>query len=175
MYLGVILNVYFIKKRNFKGPGGSVEAGSQKSSAKQKKTKLTKSDLNDVLIALELEQNVQFRSYEGVAELKDLVLCYTKAVCEYSSRFDNHENMMFSDKSIEKSQTKIGKDGQNLINLWKDLIQTFPMVTSDQAQAICSAYPSPLLLKKVKTTSIQRFKELLTYRPGYFKILTKIN
>lgn len=55
---------------------------------------------------------------------------------------------MFCDKSIEKSQAKVSKDGQGLINLWKDILESFPLVSSDQAQAICAHYPSPLLLKK---------------------------
>jgi hypothetical protein len=38
---------------------------------------------------------------------------------------------------------------KGLINLWKDVLECFPMVSCDQAQAICLAYPSPLLLKKV--------------------------
>lgn len=106
-------------------------------------------DVNRVIVELELEQRVTVRSYETTSELKDLVLSYTKAVSEYASRCDSMDNMLFCEKSIEKSQTKVGKEGQGLINLWKDFIQTFPQVSSDQAQAICAVYPSPLLLKKV--------------------------
>ena len=32
-----------------------------------------------------------------------------------------NENLIFCDKSIEKSQTKVSKEGHGLINLWKDL------------------------------------------------------
>lgn len=64
------------------------------------------------------------------------------------SKHEGAENLLFCDKSVEKSQAKVGKEGQGLINLWKDLLESFPLVSSDQAQAICALYPSPLLLKK---------------------------
>lgn len=100
------------------------------------------------VLSLELEENCCIRSYETSDELGDLVLCYTKSVGEYLSKIEGAENLIFCDKSIEKSQAKVGKDGQGLINLWKDMLESFPLVSSDQAQAICSQYPSPLLLKR---------------------------
>lgn len=136
-------NINFII-RNF---GKSGEKSSSKS--KSSTPRINKSDLNEVQIALELEENVQIRSYEDASELKDLVMSYTKAIAEYASKHTSQENAIFSECSVEKAQTKIGKDGQNLIHLWKELIQSFPMVSSDQAQAICAIYPSPLLLKQV--------------------------
>ena len=122
-----------------------------KPSKKQTSTKLTKSDVNQALIYLELHENTCIRYFETAEELKDLVISYTKSVGEYLSKSEQNENLIFGDKSIEKSGTKVGKDGQGLINLWKDLFQSFNMVTNDQAQAICAIYPSPLLLKKVFT------------------------
>lgn len=101
------------------------------------------------MLHLELHENVCIRSFETSEELRDLVLSYTKSVSEYTQKHSQAENMIFCEKSLEKSQSKVAKDGQGLINLWKDLLECFPMVSCDQAQAICLAYPSPLLLKKV--------------------------
>lgn len=77
------------------------------------------------------------------------ILSYTKSISEYVSKTELNENLVFCDKSVEKSQTKVTKDGQGLINIWKDMIECFPMVGCDQAQAICAVYSSPLILKKV--------------------------
>ena len=122
---------------------------SSKSAATSNNYKLTKSDINQVIIFLELSANVCIRYYETAEELRDLVLCYTKAVGEYLIKHDASENLIFCDKGVDKSGTKISKEGHGLINLWKDVLQSFNLVTNDQAQAICSLYPSPLLLKKV--------------------------
>ena len=98
---------------------------------------------------MELDENVVIRSYEEASELKELVMSYTKAIGEYASKSAFLDSAMFAEGADDKAQTKIGKDGQNLILLWKEMIQSFPMVSSDQAQAICAVYPSPLLLKQV--------------------------
>lgn len=136
---------FFVVVRNF---GKNSEKPSSKSS-KSAAPRVNKSDFNELQIALEIEENVQIRSYEDATELKDLVMSFTKAIAEYTSKHSSSENALFSECSVEKAQSKIGKDGQNLIHLWKELIQSFPMVSSDQAQAICAVYPSPLLLKQV--------------------------
>ena len=95
-----------------------------------------------------MNENVCVRSYETGEELRDLIICYTKSVAEYLIKNNSSENMIFCEKQSEKSQTKI-KDGQGLIFLWKEILECFPMVSAEQAQAICAVYPSPLLLKKV--------------------------
>ena len=126
-----------------------VKVGSSKSkSSKATTSKLTRSELNECLVALELDERVCVRACETVEELKDLVVSYTKAIGEYDKHGQLAEQMLFCEKAVEKSQTRV-KDGQGLINVWKDLVETFPLVSSDQAEAICSVYPSPLMLKKV--------------------------
>jgi hypothetical protein len=120
---------------------------SKKTSGKVRK--LTKSDVNRALIYLELHENVCMRTFDTAEELKDLIMSYTKSVSEYVSKSEQNENLIFSDKAVEKSAAKVGKEGQGLINLWKELFQCFNLVTNDQAQAICAVYSSPLLLKKV--------------------------
>ena len=121
----------------------------KKKSSNKSKPNLTKSDASRAIIFLELNENVCMRSFDSSEELRDLVLSYTKSVSEYLSKHDQGENVIFCDKSVEKSQTKVSKEGTGLINLWKDLLESFNLVSCDQAQAICAVYPSPLLLKKV--------------------------
>lgn len=116
---------------------------------KSKQSNLSKSEINQAVMHFELRENVCVRSYETGEELRDLVLSYTKSVSEYAQKHALAENMIFCDKGSEKSQSKVNKDGQGLLNLWKDLLECFPLVSCDQAQAICVQYPSPLLLKKV--------------------------
>lgn len=112
------------------------------------KKRVGKLELGQAMIRLEMEHNVSIRSYDTVEEMKDVIMCYSKSISEYASKHEQAENLLFCDKAVDKAQTKV-KDGQGLINLWKELIETFPLVSGDQAQAICSAHPSPLLLKKV--------------------------
>ena len=121
----------------------------KKKSSSKSKPSVTKSDANRAIIYLELNENVCMRSFDSSEELRDLVLSYSKAVAEYLSKQDHGENVIFCDKSVEKSQTKVSKEGAGLINLWKDILESFNLVSSDQAQAICAIYPSPLLLRKV--------------------------
>ena len=118
---------------------------STKTTAKSKKHDLSKSEINFVILHLELKENVCVRSYESGDELRDLVLSYSKSISEYDQKQSQASGIIFCEKSSEKSQGKVSKDP---INLWKEMIECFPMVSSDQAQAICLAYPSPLLLKK---------------------------
>ena len=127
--------------------GAKTAATSKKSAAK---TLITKSELHHALIELELGQAVCVRSYESVEELKDITVSYTKAIAEYAAKRDGAENLLFCDKAVEKAQARVAKDGQGMINLWKEMVETFPLVAADQAQAICSAYPSPLLLMNVR-------------------------
>ncbi len=109
---------------------------------------LTKPELNAAIIQMELNENTCVRSYETSAELIELILSYTKAVADFADKSEKAENLMFCDGKGE-SKSKIGKDGQGLLNVWKDCLECFPMVSCDQAQAICAAYPSPLLLYQV--------------------------
>ena len=126
----------FVKKKANKPKGNAVPC-------------LSKSEINRGVIYLELSENCCVRSYETGEELRDLILSFTKSVSEYSAKHDKAENLLFCEKAGEKSSTKIGKEGQGLLNLWKDILECFPLVSCDQAQAICANYPSPYLLQKV--------------------------
>lgn len=112
------------------------------------KPNLSKSEINSAIIHLELNENCCVRSYETSNELIDLILSYTKSVAEYADKHEKAENMIFCDGKGD-SKSKIGKDGQGLLNVWKDILECFPMVSCDQAQAICASYSSPFLLMRV--------------------------
>jgi hypothetical protein len=131
------------------------------SKIKQKSTNLTKSEINQGIIHLQLSGNVSIRSYENGEDLKELILCYSKAIGDYSMKHEQASNALFCEKDIEKSNSKIGKDGQGLLNLWKDILQSLPSVANDHAQAIISKYPSPLLLKKTYDSMPQHTASLL--------------
>ncbi|CAF1021393.1 unnamed protein product, partial [Brachionus calyciflorus] len=97
----------------------------------KKNSKISKFELNQAVLALELDENCCMRSYDTSEELKDLILCYTKSVSEYLSKSEGSENLIFCDKAVDKSQAKVSKDGQGLIILWKEILETFPLVSSD--------------------------------------------
>jgi hypothetical protein len=125
------------------------------------KLKVKKSDVRNFLIKLELEDKINIRSYQSVEDLKDLVFCYTKSISEYSAKKGSSDDMLFCDKSVEKSVAKVSKNSIGLIGLWKDVIETFPLVSADQAESICSVYPSPFLLKNAFNQSDQTSKSNL--------------
>ena len=104
--------------------------------------KFSKTELNALVIELELNESVCVRHYETSDELRDLILSYTKAVAEYEMK-QQDANLLFCEAKGEKSS----KASDGLINVWKDMLECFPLVSSDQAQAIVANYPSPLMLK----------------------------
>jgi hypothetical protein len=75
---------------------------------------LSKSEINFAIIYLELKENVCIRSFETGEELKDLVLSYSKAISEYNQKNSLTSSLIFCEKSLEKSQGKVSKDGQGM-------------------------------------------------------------
>ncbi len=83
--------------------------------ASNSKNNLTKYEINNFIINLQLFEKVCIRSYENGEELRELVSCYTKSISEYNQKHALAENMIFCDKT-DKSQTKVSKDGQGFFN-----------------------------------------------------------
>jgi len=142
-------------KQHLKSVSNKTSKKPEKEDLIKKKTKskgvsrpiLSKSEINSVIIHLELAENCCVRTYETSDELRDLILSYTKSISEYADKLEKAGSVIFCESKSD-SKSKIGKDGQGLLNVWKDILECFPMVSCDQAQAICASYPSPYLLNE---------------------------
>lgn len=51
---------------------------------------------------------------------------------------------------VNKDTVRVDKNGNGLNRLWKQMLTMLPLVRLETAEAICSAYPTPTSLLKVK-------------------------
>ncbi|RMB92295.1 hypothetical protein DUI87_31407 [Hirundo rustica rustica] len=102
---------------------------------------------NAALVDLQLSTQVQISIFESSEELGEYATMFTKAVAEAPYKRER-ENTGFS-FYLEKGccgGVKVDPSGKGLLKVWKRQIQQFNRVSSEMAEAIVSAYPSPQLL-----------------------------
>ncbi|NWH65659.1 EME1 endonuclease, partial [Geococcyx californianus] len=98
-------------------------------------------------VDLHLDKQVQVSIFESWEELGEFTMMFTKAVAEAPYKREQ-ENTGFS-FCLEKSWcggVKVDHFGNGLFEVWKRQIQQFNRVSVEMAEAVVSAYPSPLLL-----------------------------
>ncbi|XP_066188040.1 crossover junction endonuclease EME1 [Sylvia atricapilla] len=108
---------------------------------------LSRKDVKEALVDLQLSTQVQISIFESSEELGEYATMFTKAVAEAPYKRER-ENTGFS-FSLEKGccgGVKVDPSGKGLLKVWKRQIQQFNRVSSEMAEAIVSAYPSPQLL-----------------------------
>uniref|UniRef100_A0A8C5TNG5 Essential meiotic structure-specific endonuclease 1 n=1 Tax=Malurus cyaneus samueli TaxID=2593467 RepID=A0A8C5TNG5_9PASS len=129
-------------------------SGSQNKRGKRRKKEvddsgldLTRTDVEEALVDLQLSTQVQISIFESNEELGEYATMFTKAVAEAPYKRER-ENTGFS-FYLEKGccgGVKVDPSGKGLLKVWKRQIQQFNRVSSEMAEAIVSAYPSPQLL-----------------------------
>ncbi|XP_039937593.1 crossover junction endonuclease EME1 [Hirundo rustica] len=108
---------------------------------------LSRMDVKEALVDLQLSTQVQISIFESSEELGEYATMFTKAVAEAPYKRER-ENTGFS-FYLEKGccgGVKVDPSGKGLLKVWKRQIQQFNRVSSEMAEAIVSAYPSPQLL-----------------------------
>ncbi|XP_041888395.1 crossover junction endonuclease EME1 [Corvus kubaryi] len=108
---------------------------------------LSRMDVEEALVDLQLSTQVQISMFESSEELGEYATMFTKAVAEAPYKRER-ENTGFS-FYLEKGcfgGVKVDPSGKGLLKVWKRQIQQFNRVSSEMAEAIVSAYPSPQLL-----------------------------
>ncbi|XP_041076606.1 crossover junction endonuclease EME1 isoform X2 [Polyodon spathula] len=121
-------------------------------------------DLEEALVDLQLHTEVQVRFLETWKEFSDYIAMVTKAVAEAPFKHErNQAGFSFYLESEWSGGCKVDRSGKGLIQVWKRQIQQFNRVSPEIASAILAAYPSPQLLVRAyrKCSSDQERHTLL--------------
>ncbi|POI33002.1 hypothetical protein CIB84_003246 [Bambusicola thoracicus] len=108
---------------------------------------ITRVDVEDALVDLQLCTRVQVSFFESWEELGEFATMFTKAVAEAPFKREQ-QNTGFSFYLENKwcRGVKVDHSGKGLFEVWKRQIQQFNRVSGEMAEAVVSAYPSPQLL-----------------------------
>ncbi|XP_053939623.1 crossover junction endonuclease EME1 [Cuculus canorus] len=129
------------------GKQGEEHGKRGKRKSKDSGLEITKMDMEEALVDLQLDRQMQVSSFDTWQELGEFARMFSKAVAEAPYKREQ-ENTGFS-FYLEKSWcggVKVDRSGKGLLQVWKRQIQQFNRVSPAMAEAIVSAYPSPLLL-----------------------------
>lgn len=120
----------------------------KKPTVKKKSTKsdINKRDIDLASIFLQFNHNASVNYYESNDEIFEFIHQITKAIAEETLRGNTvTSDFMLADCSSEK-QSKIGKNGEGLLNVWTNMLEKFQFISKDQACAIVAKYPSFYML-----------------------------
>ncbi|XP_034960277.1 crossover junction endonuclease EME1 [Zootoca vivipara] len=143
------------KRRNRRGKANSIP-------------NLSRLDVEEGLVALQLQTGVQVRLLESWKEFADFASTFTKAVAEAPFKRERDKtSFSFCLEGDWIGGMKVDRFGKGLLQVWKRQIQQFNRVSLETANAIVAKYPSPLLLKQAYDTrsSLQERHNLLAEIP----------
>ncbi|XP_064323360.1 crossover junction endonuclease EME1 [Phalacrocorax carbo] len=130
--------------------GNEEEQGKRrKKNTKDSGLKITRMDVEEALVDLQLDKQVQVSFFESCEELGEFATMFTKAVAE--APFKREQEKTGFPFYLEKGWcggVKVDRSGKGLLEVWKRQIQQFNRVSLEMAEAIVSAYPSPQLLNQ---------------------------
>ncbi|KFM07823.1 Crossover junction endonuclease EME1, partial [Aptenodytes forsteri] len=121
----------------------------RKKEVKDSGLEITRMDVEEALVDLQLCKQVQVSFFESWEELGEFATMFTKAVAEAPFKRER-EKTGFS-FYLEKGWcrgVKVDHSGKGLLEVWKRQIQQFNRVSLEMAEAVVSAYPSPQLLNQ---------------------------
>ncbi|KFQ54038.1 Crossover junction endonuclease EME1, partial [Pelecanus crispus] len=140
----------------------------RKKKAKDSGLEITRMDVEEALVDLQLCKQVQVSFFESWEELGEFATMFTKAVAEapYKREREKMEFPFYLEKGSCRG-VKVDRSGKGLLEVWKRQIQQFNRVSLEMAEAIVSAYPSPQLLNQAysKCSSEQERENLLANIP----------
>ncbi|XP_053231764.1 crossover junction endonuclease EME1 [Podarcis raffonei] len=132
------------KQRNRRGKANSVP-------------NLSRLDVEEGLVALQLQTGIQVRLLESWKEFADFASTFTKAVAEAPFKRERDKtSFSFCLEGDWIGGMKVDRFGKGLLQVWKRQIQQFNRVSLETANAIVAKYPSPLLLKQAYDTRPSR-------------------
>ncbi|XP_027547615.1 crossover junction endonuclease EME1 isoform X2 [Neopelma chrysocephalum] len=140
----------------------------RKKKIKDSGLELTRMDMEEALVDLQLCTQVQVSFFDSCEELGEYATMFTKAVAEAPFKRER-EDTGFS-FYLEKrwcGGVKVDHSGKGLLKVWNRQIQQFNRVSPAMAEAIVSAYPSPQLLIQAygKCSSDQERENMLANIP----------
>ncbi|KAM6163615.1 crossover junction endonuclease EME1 [Rhynchocyon petersi] len=108
---------------------------------------VTRVDLEEALVDLQLYTEAQVRVLQSWAEVADFVCTFTKAVAEAPfKKLRDQTGFSFCLETDWAGGVKVDSSGKGLSQVWKRQIQQLNRVSLEMASAIVNAYPSPKLL-----------------------------
>ncbi|XP_074745025.1 crossover junction endonuclease EME1 isoform X2 [Strix uralensis] len=140
----------------------------RKKTVKDSGLEITRLDVENALVDLQLCKQVQVSFFENWEELGEFATMFTKAVAEAPFKRER-EKTGFS-FYLEKGWcggVKVDHSGKGLLEVWKRQIQQFNRVSLEMAEAVVSAYPSPQLLTQAysRCSSEQERENMLANIP----------
>ncbi|XP_054702911.1 crossover junction endonuclease EME1 [Grus americana] len=135
--------------RQASGNQEEVQGKQRKKKVKDSGLEITRMDVEEALVDLQVCKQVQVSFFESWDELGEFATMFTKAVAEAPFKRER-EKTGFS-FYLEKGWcrgVKVDHSGKGLFEVWKRQIQQFNRVSLEMAEAIASAYPSPQLLNQ---------------------------
>nr|XP_009941216.1 PREDICTED: crossover junction endonuclease EME1 [Opisthocomus hoazin] len=109
---------------------------------------ITRMDVEEALVDLQLSKQVPVGFYESWEELGEYATMFTKAVAEAPFKREREKTGFSFYLEGYCRGVKVDRSGKGLLEVWKRQIQQFNRVSFEMAEAIVSAYPSPQLLNQ---------------------------
>ncbi|KFQ88963.1 Crossover junction endonuclease EME1, partial [Phoenicopterus ruber ruber] len=129
---------------------------------------ITRMDVEEALVDLQLSKQVQVSFFESWEELGEFATMFTKAVAEAPFKREREKTgFSFYLEKAWRGGVKVDRSGKGLFEVWKRQIQQFNRVSLEMAEAIVSAYPSPQLLNQAysRCSSEQERENMLANIP----------
>ncbi|XP_006218516.2 crossover junction endonuclease EME1 [Vicugna pacos] len=109
--------------------------------------RVTRVDIEEALVDLQLHTEAQARIVQSWKELADFACTFTKAVAEAPfKKLRDQTSFSFCLESDWAGGAKVDRCGRGLALVWKRQIQQLNRVSLEMASAVVDAYPSPQLL-----------------------------
>ncbi|CAH6775931.1 crossover junction endonuclease EME1 [Phodopus roborovskii] len=132
------------------------KSGMAKKQAKEKQQKrqesntrlmMSRVDMEEALVDLQLHTEAQARMVQSWKELADFACAFTKAVAEAPfKKLRDQTSFSFYLEKDWAGGMKVDQAGRGLALIWRRQIQQLNRVSLEMASAIVDAYPSPQLL-----------------------------
>ncbi|KAM9044016.1 crossover junction endonuclease EME1 isoform 2-T2 [Megaptera novaeangliae] len=111
---------------------------------------VTRVDMEEALVDLQLHTEAQARIVQSWKELADLACTFTKAVAEAPfKKLRDQASFSFCLESDWAGGAKVDRSGRGLAVVWRRQIQQLNRVSLEMASAVVDAYPAPQLLIQV--------------------------
>ncbi|XP_006635383.2 crossover junction endonuclease EME1 [Lepisosteus oculatus] len=145
------------KSKNQKKYRNAVSGEGQEGASKRRKKKedskqlveVSRVDVEEALVDLQLHSEVQVRFLESWKEFSDYIAMFTKAVAEAPFKRERDQTSFgFCLESEWAGGHRVERTGKGLVQVWKRQIQQLNRVSPEIASAVLAAYPSPQLLTK---------------------------
>ncbi|XP_053309312.1 crossover junction endonuclease EME1 isoform X2 [Spea bombifrons] len=107
---------------------------------------LTKVDMEEVIIELQLQLGLHVWFMETWKEFADFVCMFSKAMAEAPTKRQQKDSFSFYLDGEWAGGVRVERCGKGLLDVWKRQIQQLNRVSVEIASAVVAAYPSPQLL-----------------------------